>query len=206
MSSSRFRELPPELTRLLQGWSRGDQESLEELLPLVYDELRRIARGQLAGERPGHTLSPTALVHEAYLRFSDKGMPRWRNRSQFFAIAATTIRRILVEHARSRGAAKRGHGMPNLPLIEVGDLRIERPEELIALDDSLEALAGSDPRKAQVVDLRFFGGLSVDETAEAVGCSRATIIREWRMAKAWLYHQLSQDASSRKGTAAAEGS
>ena len=190
MSSPHLKDFPGEITALLQGWNHGDQESLEELLSLVYDELRRIARRHLARERPDHTLSSTALVHETYLRLVDQGKLRWRNRAQFFAIAATTMRRILVEHARSHGAAKRDHGRPKLPLIEVGDLRIERPPELIALDDCLTALARTDPRKASIVELRFFGGLSVEETAEVVGCSRATVIRHWRMAKAWLYHEL----------------
>ena len=188
---------PGDVTAVLQTWNSGDREALNELLPLVYGKLRRIAKLHLYKERrPDHTLQPAALVHEVYLRFVDKCRVSWQNRAHFFAIAATTMRRILVEHARSRRAAKRDTGQPTLPLIEAAGIAVGRPPHLTALDDCLTALARTNPLQAAIVKLRFFDGLSVDETAEALGCSRATIIRRWRVARIWLRRELSGATNS----------
>lgn len=184
------RRASAEITALLEAWGQGERAAVEELLPLVYGELRRIARRAIRHERPNHTLQPTALVHEAYLRLVDSGRLQWQNRSHFFAIAAKVMRRILVEHARARAAAKRGSGRPALPLVEAAGVSIERLPELIALDDSLSALARTDPLKASIVELRFFAGLSLDDTATVLDRSRSTVVRHWRLAKAWLFHEL----------------
>ncbi len=158
-----------DVTQLLTQWSGGDQAALERLLPLVYDELRRQARRYLGGERPDHTLQPTALVHEAYVRLIGQRNVKWQNRAQFFGVAAQLMRRILVDHARARAAAKRGGGASGL---------------------ALSGLAALDPVQGRVVELRFFGGLTIDETAEVLHLSPATIKREWSMAKAWLHRAL----------------
>lgn len=147
----------------------------------------------MSGERPGHTLRPTELVHEAYLRLAKQGKLKLFNRSHFFAIAATTMRRILVEHARAHTASKRGAGQRKTPLIEAADLSIERTSQLVALDDSLSALAKTDPMKALIAELRFFAGLSLDDTAEVLGCSRPTVVRHWRITKAWLFNELVEE-------------
>ncbi|MEM7357047.1 MAG: ECF-type sigma factor, partial [Acidobacteriota bacterium] len=151
----------------------------ETLIPLVYAELRKIASGYLAIERRDHTLQPTALVNEAYLRLIDQRRARWQNRSHFFAIAAQLIRRILVDHARRHRARKRGGDQEKIPLTEIGDLAIERPNELLALDTALDELKTVDPMKAAIVEYRFFGGLTGQETADVIGCSRATVKRKW---------------------------
>lgn len=179
-----------DVTSLLVASSKGDQEALNQLLPLVYDELRHLADRYLHRERQDHTLQATALVHEAYLRLIDQRVS-WANRAHFFGVAAEMMRRILIDHARSRQAAKRGSGGIKISLDDVLDLTDERAADLIALDDALKALAEFDPQKAKVVELRFFGGLSIEETAAVLGLGTATITRQWRMAKAWLYHQLS---------------
>lgn len=184
---------PQEVTRLLRAWSAGEEGALDRLFPMVYDELRRTARRFLAGERRGHTLQPTALVHEAYFRLVDQRRVEWQERAQFYALAARSMRRILVDHARGRASQKRGRDLPHLSLDEAPDPTVHRPSDLVALDDALTALAAVDRRKAAIVELRYFGGLSIDETAGAVGCSRATVIREWRIARAWLFDALSRD-------------
>lgn len=178
-----------DVTQLLAEWSSGDKNALEKLLPLVYDELRRQARRYLGGERPGHTLQPTALVHEAYVRLVGQRDVKWQNRAQFFGVAAQLMRRILVDHARARGAAKRGgaDGAIALPTPE----SVSQPDvEVTTLDDLLTKLATLDATQARVVELRYFGGLTIEETAEAMDLSPATIKREWSMAKAWLYREM----------------
>jgi RNA polymerase sigma-70 factor (ECF subfamily) len=168
----------------------GDHDALDALLPLVYAELRRLAAGYLRRERHGHTLQPTALVHEAYLRMIDQTQVRWQNRAHFFGVAAQMMRRILVDHARSQQAEKRGGDVQKLSLDENIDVSGERASDLVALDEALQRLAEIDPTKSRVVELRFFGGLSVEETAEVLGVSAPTVKRQWRMAKAWLFGQV----------------
>ena len=180
-----------DVTRLLQAWSGGDAEALPRLMPLVYAELRRLAGAYLRREAPGHTLQPTELVHEAYLRLIDQTRTQWQNRSQFFGIAAQAMRRILVDHAREKQAQKRGGGAAKVSLDDTVELGIGPDLDLVALDQALTALARIDPQKSRVVELRFFGGLSVDEVAEIVNVSPRTVAREWRAAKAWLYGELS---------------
>jgi len=181
----------PERTTAVTDWllelGRGDKAGLDQMLPVLYDELHRLAEAYLRREDPGHTLQPTALVHEAYLRLIDQRRGDWRNRAQFLGVAAGIMRRILVDHARGRAARKRGGGAEavSLSLVEAPS---GRPEvELIALEQALEQLTARDPRKAQVVELKFFGGLSAREIAEVMGISDATVEREWTFAKAWLY-------------------
>ncbi|HEY7783871.1 MAG TPA: sigma-70 family RNA polymerase sigma factor [Pyrinomonadaceae bacterium] len=183
-----------DVTSLLVASSQGDQEALNQLLPLVYDELRRLADRYLHRERSDHTLQATALVHEAYLRLIDQKVS-WVNRAHFFGVAAEMMRRILIDYARGRQAAKRGSGGIKLSLDDVLEITDEKAADLIALDESLTALADFDPQKARVVELRFFGGLSIEETAAVMGLGTATITRQWRLAKAWLYHELSRDDS-----------
>jgi RNA polymerase sigma factor (TIGR02999 family) len=178
------------ITRLLDGWSNGDRAAFEQLVPVVYDELRRIAGQRLQHERPHHTLQPTALVHEAYLKLIDQRHPRWRNRAHFFAIAATLMRRILVDHARGHVAAKRGDGVPAVSLEGVDAAMPEPHVDVVALNQALERLASIDPRQSRLVELRFFGGLSIEETADVLGISPATVSREWSSAKAWLYREV----------------
>jgi RNA polymerase sigma-70 factor (ECF subfamily) len=178
------------VTRLLAEWHHGNQAALDELFPIVYDELRRLARSYLHRERPGHTLQPTALVHEAYLRLIGQRSVSWQNRAQFFGLAAQMMRRILVNHALGRHAAKRGGHARRVPLDEALDGLEARHVDVIALDAALKALAVVDPRQSRIVELRFFGGLSIDETAEVVGISAATVKREWTTAKLWLLREL----------------
>jgi RNA polymerase sigma factor (TIGR02999 family) len=181
-----------EVTRLLGNWRRGDPEAREALMPLVYAELRRLAASYLRRERTDHTLQPTALVHEAYLRLVEQKNVQWQDKSHFFAITAQLMRRILVDHARGHLADKRGSGAPKVPLTEAIVMSQERPAELLALDESLSRLASLDVQQARVVELRIFAGLTVEETAEVLSISPATVKRDWRMAKAWLL----QDAKS----------
>jgi RNA polymerase sigma factor (TIGR02999 family) len=183
------------ITELLLAWSGGDREALEKLTPLVYRELRRLAESYLRRERPGHTLQPTALAHEAYIKLIDQQSVSWRNRAHFFGIAAQTMRRILVDHARARLAEKRGGGGAKFSLDEAIDASDHRADQLVALDEALETLTTIDPQKGRVVELKYFGGMTLEETAEVLGVSRATVIREWRMAKAWLYGELNKDSS-----------
>jgi RNA polymerase sigma-70 factor (ECF subfamily) len=182
---------PQRLTQLLVAWSDGDQRALDELFPLVYDELRQMARRQMRRERPGHTLRTTALVNDAYLRLVDQREVRWQNRAHFFAIAAQMMRRILVDHARAKRYEKRGGGAAHVPLEEAAVLAQGREAEIIALDEALVALGEIDPRRARVVELRYFGGLSNEEIAEVLKVSPNTVTRDWNMARAWLYQELS---------------
>jgi RNA polymerase sigma-70 factor (ECF subfamily) len=178
------------VTHLLMAWSEGDQSALEMLTPLVHEELRRLAHYYMKGERPGHTLQTTALVNEAYLKLIDQKRVKFRNRAQFYALAATLMRHILVDHARGRNYLKRGGGAQRVSLDKALIVCEERDDGLVALDAALIRLSAIDARKSKVVELRFFGGLSVEETAEALDLSSVTVMREWRMAKAWLYNAL----------------
>jgi RNA polymerase sigma factor (TIGR02999 family) len=182
---------PPtsEVSRLLVAWRRGDERALDRLMPLVYEELRRLARIQMHSERTDHTLQTTGLVLEAYLRLCGADVA-WEGRVHFLAVAATVMRRVLVDHARSRGRAKRGGGADVVALDEALAPSPERPEAVIALDEAIGRLSALDERKARAVELHFFGGLTYDETAEALGVSPATVDRELRLAKAWLYREL----------------
>ncbi|HEV2799750.1 MAG TPA: sigma-70 family RNA polymerase sigma factor [Pyrinomonadaceae bacterium] len=179
-----------DVTALLLDWSAGDPEAPARLMPLVYDELRRLARAYLRDERTGHTLQPTALVNEAYLRIIDQRRVSIENRAQFFGLAATLMRHILVDHARARAAGKRGGSQHVLSLDEARVAVEERAAELVALDEALKSLAEIDPRKSRVVEMRFFGGLSVEETARALGVSDKTVMRDWRIAKMWLHREM----------------
>ena len=185
-----------ETTKLLRGWANGDAAALEELTPRVYRELRRIAGHLMQNERPDRTVQATALVHEAYLRIIDVTNVDWQHRAHFFAVAARIMRHILLDAARARAAAKRGGHSPRINpdkihLEEIPDVSSRRGSELIALDEALNALAKVDPRKARVIELRFFGGLSVDETAAVLKISPDTVMRDWRLARAWLLSELS---------------
>ena len=179
-----------EVTQMLVAWGNGDQSALEKLMPLVYDELHRLAHRYMAHERPEHTLQTSALVNEAYFKLIDQRSVQWQNRAQFFGIAATSMRRILVTHARSRSRGKRGGGAPQISLDENALLSAERAAEMVALDDALRHLAAIDQRKSQVVELRYFAGLSIDETAEALKVSPGTVMRDWTLAKAWLRREI----------------
>ena len=181
---------PEEVTQLLVAWGNGNKAALEKLMPLVYEELRRLAHHYMRREHPGHTLQTTALVNEAYFRLVDQKHVHWQNRAHFFAISAQLMRRILVDHARGHQYAKRGGGAHKVSLDEGAVVAEEQAADLIALDDALRGLAAIDERKSRVVELRFFGGLSVEETAEVLGVSAPTVKRQWRMAKAWLYGQV----------------
>lgn len=179
-----------DVTTLLSAWSGGDLSALERLVPLVYADLRRIAANRLKSERPGHTLSATAVAHEAYLRLVGQRSMRWQDRAQFFAVASELMRRILVDHARRRAAAKRGGQAVRLTLeADVAESR-SRDVDLLALDTALEELAALDARTARLVELRFFGGLSIEEAAHALGVSRTTATREWALARGWLHRRL----------------
>ncbi len=176
-------------SQLLCAWSEGDQGAFERLTPIVYNELHRLAHRYMRGERPGHSLQTTALVNEAYVRLVDYKRMQWQNRAHFFAVSAQLMRRILVEHAR-RHNLKRGGLAQHLSLEETAMVGSERAADLVALDDAMNALAQLDPRKVQVVEMRFFGGLSVEETAEVLKISAVTVMRDWSTAKAWLYREL----------------
>ena len=186
-----------EITQLLQGWRGGDRKALDELLPIVYKELRRLAHFQLRQERSDHTLQSAALVNEAYVRLVGLNPPRWEGRSHFFAIAAQQMRQILVDYARRHRAEKRGGGETKLSLEDTAALSPQKSKDVdvVALDDALKALAQIDARKAQVVELRFFGGLNFDETAEVLKVSAVTVSRDWTTAKAWLHREMSRDTS-----------
>ncbi len=181
---------PARVTQLLQQVSGGDARAVDELTPLVYQELKRIAGGQLRRERPGHTLQATALVHEAYLKLVDQHETSWQNRAHFFGVAAQLMRRILLDYAKGRRRQKRGGGLARETLDEGLALSTDRTSELIEIDEALTRLEKLDPRQAKIVELRFFGGLSVEETAEAMGISSPTVKREWAMARAWLHREL----------------
>ena len=183
-----------QVTGLLVAWGAGDESAFEKLVPLVHAELRRLAHREMARERAGHTLQTTALVNEAYLRLIDVSQVRWQDRAHFFAMSARLMRRILVDHARSRDAKKRGGAAFHASLDEALTVSSERGSDLVALDDALKALAAVDSRKCEVVELRYFGGLSVEESAEALRVSPDTIMRDWRLAKAWLLRELAGGA------------
>jgi RNA polymerase sigma factor (TIGR02999 family) len=183
---------PQEITRMLQAWSNGDESALQALTPLVYQELHRLAHRYLARQPRGHTLQTSALVNEAYLRLVDASQVSWQNRAHFFAVSAQLMRHILVDFARSRQSQKRGGVAQRVSLAEAMEVASTSGADLIALDESLSLLASLDARQAQVVELRFFGGLSVEETAEVLKVSAGTVRRDWRMAKAWLHRELSK--------------
>jgi RNA polymerase sigma-70 factor (ECF subfamily) len=186
-----------EVTRLLQDSSAGDRQALDRLLPLVYNELRRLAHSFLSRERPDHTLQTTALVHEAYLKLIDQRSVNWQNRAQFFAISAQAMRRILLDNARRHIAAKRGSGGQKISLDEVATLSIEAANEsLLALDEALQKLATIDAEQGKIVELRYFGGLTIEETAEVLKTSPSTIQREWTIARAWLYRAIARTPDS----------
>jgi len=182
-----------DISTLLRAWSDGDQSALEQLTPVVYDELHRLARRYMKGERSGHSLQTTALVNEAYMRLVDYERMQWQNRAHFFAVSAQLMRRILVEHAR-RHNLKRGGGVQHLSLEEASLVGGDQDADLVALDDAMNGLARIDARKVQVVEMRFFGGLSVEETAEVLKVSPVTVKRDWRAARAWLYRELTGGA------------
>jgi RNA polymerase sigma factor (TIGR02999 family) len=185
-----------EVTQLLVSWSNGDQAALDKLMPLVYDELRRTARHYMSGQPPGHTLQTTALIHEAFLKLVGHPEKHWQNRAHFLGVAAQAMRHILVDYARSQQCAKRGGAVQLVSLEEGGVVPIERAAELVALDEALRRLAEIDPRKGRVVEMRYFGGLSVEETAEVLGISLDTVMRDWRLAKTWLRRELSDTGKS----------
>jgi RNA polymerase sigma-70 factor (ECF subfamily) len=181
-----------EVTRLLKAWTAGDEQALEKLTPLVYKELHRVARRCMAGQRPGHPLQTTELVNEAYLRLVNCGQMNWQHRAHFFAMSAQLMRRILIDIARSRGYQKRGAGVLPISLDEAPSVCDQQDRNLVALDDALKELAAVDQRKSQVVELRYFGGLSIKETAEVLSVSVETVVRDWRLAKIWLLRELSE--------------
>jgi RNA polymerase sigma factor (TIGR02999 family) len=189
-------ELPAHrLTQLLQAWSEGSESALEELTPVVYADLHRVAQRYMADERSSHTLQATALVNEAYLQLLNSAHPSWQSRAHFFAVCGRIMRRILVDWARARQALKRGGNLPPLELDEAVAVTGRPGTDLVAIDDALDALAVFDPRKAQIVELRFFGGLSVRETAEVLRVSEETVLRDWKLAKSWLRRELTQEPS-----------
>ena len=183
---------PHGVTELLLAWGQGDQAALDKLVPLVYDELYRLAKRYMARERTGHTLQTTALVNEAYLRLVDLKSVRWQNRAHFFAISAQVMRRILVDFARSRNYQKRGGGARQVSFDEALNVSRQQEADLVALDDALNTLAAVDERKSKVVELKFFGGLSVEETAHVLKVSEDTVMRDWKMAKVWLLREMSE--------------
>ena len=188
------------VTQLLRAWRQGDAAALDRLVPVVYQKLRRLARHHMAGQRPGHTLQATALVNEAYMRLIDCEQVNWKDRAHFFAISARMMRRVLVEFARARQYQKRGAGARKTSLDEGVIASPQRGQDLVALDDALQALAAEYPRQAQVVELRFFGGLSVEETAEVLHVSAITVMRDWQLAKVWLARELKKRDSNAPGT------
>ncbi|MFN2513555.1 MAG: sigma-70 family RNA polymerase sigma factor [Pyrinomonadaceae bacterium] len=181
---------PREVTQLLVAWSDGDRAARDELIPLVYEELRQLAHRYMGRERPDHTLQTSALVNEAYIRLIDQKDVHWQNRAHFFGIAAQMMRRILVDYARKRGFAKRGGDARTVPLDDVMIVSDERAADVVALDDALKSLSELDPRKSQIVELRFFGGLSIEETAVVLAISAGTVMRDWTLAKAWLRREM----------------
>lgn len=186
---------PHQITQLLRAWSEGNQSALDQLIPLIYDDLLRLARSYMAQERPDHTLEATAVVHEAYLRLLDSAQPTWQDRAHFFAVCARTMRRILVDWGRNHRARKRGGDAAPLRLQETTALAGLPGTDVVALDDALTALAAIDPRKSQVIELRFFGGLNARETAEVLKISEDTALREWKIAKGWLRRELIKERS-----------
>jgi len=189
-------ELPAhQITELLHAWSDGDQSALDVLMPVVYENLHRLAQSYMAQERPDHTLQATALVHEAYLRLLDSARPSWQDRAHFFAVCARTMRHILVDWARARQAEKRGNEAMPIQLEEAMAEVADPGTDLVAVDDALTALAAVDPRKSRVVEMRFFGGLNMKETAEVLKVSEETALRDWKFAKSWLRRELTREAA-----------
>lgn len=180
-----------DVTRLLEEWSAGSREAMDSLIPIVYDELHRMAKHYMNSQSSGHTLQTTGLIHEAYVKLADGKDKRWENRAHFFAAAAQAMRHILIDHARSKQAGKRGGAPYKISLEDVGMVSVERAEEVIALDEALNSLEALDERKARVVELRYFGGLTVEETAEVLKISTVTVIRDWNFSKTWLLRELS---------------
>ena len=185
--------LPSQVTQLLINWSNGDKTALDQLIPMVHVELRRMARRYMARQDPGHTLQTSALINETYLRLVDQQSVQWQDRAHFFAVSAQIMRNILIDHARKYSCAKRGAGARKVRLDEAATMPEQRAAELVALDDALVELAAVDPRKSQIVELRFFGGLNIEETAEVMSISSATVQREWRAARAWLQRVMSAE-------------
>ena len=192
------RSMPVNATALLKAWSQGDREALNELIPLVHQELRRLARGYMTGERAGHLLQTTALVHEAYLRLVDCQQVRWQDRSHFLAVSAQLMRRILVDDARSRNYQKRGAGMRPVSLEEEVTCGLETDLDFVALDDALHDLATFDSRKSKVVELKFFGGLNTDEIAGVLQLSPQSVLRDWKLAKAWLVRHMKRESGNER--------
>ncbi len=186
---------PPDVTQILKNWGEGDTTAPEKLMPLVYEELRQLARKYLARERRDHTLQATALVHESYLRLVDETRVSWKDRAHFYGAAANLMRRVLVDHARAHNAEKRGGKMQKLYLDETRELACERPPELIALDDALQNFTSTYPREGNVVELKFFGGLEANEIAEVLNVSAKTVLRDWNFAKLWLRRELTANAA-----------
>jgi RNA polymerase sigma factor (TIGR02999 family) len=185
---------PKDVTTLLMEWSGGNSQAFNELMPMVYDQLRQLAARELRRERPNHTLHSTALVHEAYLKLIDQRRVQWKDREHFFAVASQAIRRILVTYARSRHASKRGGGATMLAFDESIALPDRKDVDLVALDDALESLSRLDAQQGRIIELRFFGGLSIDGTARTMGISTSTVARDWNVARAWLFRELSRNA------------
>jgi RNA polymerase sigma factor (TIGR02999 family) len=181
-----------DITQLLRDWSKGHQNAFDELLPIIYNELRHVAHNYLRRERDDHTLQTTALVHEAYLKLIDQKQVQWQNRAHFFAIAAQAMRRILIDNARRHAAVKRGEAPEKLSLEDVESISIGKDETLLALDEALQELEKIDPQQSRVIELRYFGGLTIEETAEVMNLSSATVKREWAMARAWLYKKITE--------------
>lgn len=190
------RKPPHQITQLLAEWSEGNPSALDELYPLVYEELHRLARRYMSRERKGHTLQTTALINEAYVRLVDQKNVRWANRSHFFAISAQIMRRILIDHARRHAYAKRGGGAQQVSLEEVAMVAHDASSELVRLDEALKILAKMDPRRCHVVELRYFGGLSNEEIANVLNVSENTVTRDWNLARAWLHQQLTGSAAN----------
>ena len=195
-SEQRMPQTPQNVTQLLIGWSKGDKEALDTLVPLVYDELRRQAARYLRHERVGHTLQTTALIHEAYVRLIDQKNVQWQNRAHFFGIAAQLMRRILVDHARSKKRAKRGGSNVRVSLSKANVFAKVQDLDIVALDEALERLTEFDEQQSRIVELRFFSGLTVEETAEVMGISTATVKRDWSMAKAWLHREITGEVEA----------
>lgn len=183
---------PTQVTRLLLRWRDGDENAFDALIPLVYDQLRILARSRLQSERPDHTLQPTALVHEAYVRMLGRDRTRWQSRAHFFAVAALVMRRVLIDHARGHQRQRRGAGAVKVELDEALLPSTQPPADLLALDEALQRLERHDPRKARVVQLRYFGGLTLDEVADVLQVAQVTVVRDWRLARAWLLRELMQ--------------
>jgi RNA polymerase sigma factor (TIGR02999 family) len=196
---------PENVTQLLLAWGRGDEAARDELIPLVYDTLRRIARHQLRGERAGHTLETNALINEAYLELVEQSVS-WQNRAHFFGIAARLMRQLLVDYARARGRLKRGGDRQQISLMAADRIAQERAVDLLALDEALETLAQADPQRSRIVELRFFGGLTIEETAQVLGVSTPTVERGWRAARAWLQTELSPSISNHESRTLAKDS